>query len=70
MEQQRTEDRWLTVADIVAELDVHEGTVRRWIRERELPALSLGQKSGYRIRREDFDQFIEDRMTDAKKAVA
>ena len=62
------EDRWITVADIVDALKVHEQTVRRWIREGELPATELGGKSGYRIRKSDFDRFIEGRSTMGKAA--
>ena len=50
---------WLTVREVADYLRVHEETVRRWIRDGELPVLALGgQKTGYRIRREALDAFI------------
>lgn len=54
-------ERWLTVADIVEELKVHEQTVRRWIREGQLRAYNFGGKTGYRIKASDFDAFLEER---------
>ena len=52
---------WRTVADIVEELRVHEQTVRRWIREGHLRAYNFGGKTGYRIKTEDFEAFLEER---------
>lgn len=57
---------WLTVSEIVETLKVHEQTVRRWIREGELPALELGGKSGYRVRRDEFEAFLKERTTTGK----
>jgi excisionase family DNA binding protein len=54
-------DRWLTVAEIVDELKVHEQTVRRWIRDGQLRAYNFGGKTGYRIKSEDFEAFLEER---------
>jgi excisionase family DNA binding protein len=59
---------WITVQDVVKDLDVHEATVRRWIKAGELAAVKMGNKAGYRIWSTDYDQFISDRLT--KKAVA
>jgi excisionase family DNA binding protein len=53
--------RWLTVADICERLQVHEETVRRWIRSGDLPATALGRKAGYRIKESDFIAFLEKR---------
>jgi len=66
--QQQAGERWLTVADIVDALHVHEATVRRWIKSGDLEATELGNRAGYRIRREDFDRFLDERST--KKAAA
>ena len=52
---------WRTVADIGEELRVHEQTVRRWIREGQLRAYNFGGKTGYRIKEEDFEEFLEGR---------
>jgi excisionase family DNA binding protein len=54
--------RWRTVAEIVDELSVHEQTVRRWIREGQLRAYNFGGKTGYRIKTEDFEAFLEARV--------
>jgi excisionase family DNA binding protein len=55
-------ETWYTIADIVAMLKVHEQTVRRWIKTGELPAAALGRKAGYRIRKQDLDAFLEERI--------
>lgn len=52
-------DIYLTVEEIAKQLRVSPDTVRRWIREGRLPAIDLvGQ---YRIRREDYERFLEQR---------
>ncbi len=64
-------ERWLTVKDITEELQVHEESVRRWIRAKELPAIQLGStKGGYRIRRGDLDRFLTERFGTLGKAPA
>ncbi len=56
-------DEWLTVQDITRILKVHEESARRWIRSGDLPAILLGStKGGYRVRRSDFDRFIEEKF--------
>jgi excisionase family DNA binding protein len=50
--------RWYTVQDLVEELQVHEQTVRRWIKSGELPAYALGDRAGYRVAREDVEAFL------------
>lgn len=57
------EDRWLTIEEITQMLSVHEQTVRRWIREGQLPGVLLGRKAGYRIRESDLNAFLENRAT-------
>lgn len=53
---------WLTTLQVAELFQVTEETVRRWIRSGDLPVLQLGTgRSGYRIRREDVDRFIQDR---------
>ena len=51
-------DEWLTVADIVRRLKVHEQTVRRWLRSGALPGRNLGGKAGWRVRSSDLDHFL------------
>ena len=58
---------WLTVEEIAAELRVHVGTVRGWIREGKLKGAKFGRD--YRIRREDYEKFIREHLNpdDGKK---
>ena len=67
-----TEERWLTVEEIVDMLKVHEQTVRRWLREGELRGVLLGRKAGYRVRESDLAAFLQARDTwsEEGKAVA
>ncbi len=51
-------ERWLTVAEIVAQLQVHEQTVRRWLREGRLPGRNFGGRTGYRVRERDLEAFL------------
>ncbi len=53
--------QWLTVEEIAEELGVHPETVRIWIRERELPAVKL--RRTYRVKREDYEEFLRRRYT-------
>ena len=53
------EDRWLTVAEIVDKLRVHENTVRRWLRTGALAGRNFGGRTGYRIRVSDLEAFLE-----------
>jgi len=53
--------QWLTVEEIAEELGVHPETVRIWIRERELPAVQL--RRTYRVKREDYEEFLRRRYT-------
>ncbi len=65
------QDEWLTVQEITQILKVHEESVRRWIRGRELPAILLGSaRGGYRVRRSDLDRFLEEQAGPMGKAVA
>ena len=68
---QDEQERWITVQDITRRLQVHEETVRRWIRSGELPAILLGSaKGGYRIREVDYDRFIQEQATQTVKSAA
>ena len=53
---------WLTIEEIAEELRVSEETVRRWIRTKQLKALSIGR--GYRIRRKDYEDFLDRHSTE------
>lgn len=53
---------WLTVREVATELQVHEETVRRWIRSGELPAIELGgPRTMYRIRPAALGAFMRQR---------
>lgn len=47
----------ITVKEVAERLNVTGKTVTRWIEEGKLPAYRFGKD--YRIRKEDFEDFIE-----------
>jgi len=53
--------QWLKVEDIARELDLHVNTVRGWIRDGKLKATKVGRD--YRIKREDYEKFLQERTT-------
>jgi len=53
---------WLSVDDIASELRVHPDTVRGWIRTRKLKAFKFGRD--YRVKREDYQKFVDSRALD------
>lgn len=56
-------DELLNVEKVAEELGVHVDTVRKWIREKQLRAIKLGRRGGYRIRRSDLNEFLRKRET-------
>jgi excisionase family DNA binding protein len=52
---------WLTVEEIAQQLKMHVDTVRGWIRDGKLKATRFGRD--YRVKREDFDKFVQERTT-------
>ena len=53
------DDELLTVAEVAKRLKLHQETIRRWIREGKMPAISLGRtQAGYRIRASDLRLFL------------
>ncbi len=56
-------DELLGVEKVAEELGVHVDTVRKWIREKQLRAVKLGRRGGYRIRRSDLNEFLRKRET-------
>lgn len=52
---------WLTVEQIAQELGVHPDTIREYIRDGLLIAVQL--KRTYRIKREDYEDFLRRRRT-------
>ena len=56
----------MTVQQVADRLQVHEETVRRWLRDGELAGVNLGGKSGYRIKSSDIELFLESRLEASK----
>jgi excisionase family DNA binding protein len=52
---------WLKTPDAARYLGVHVETVRNWARKGVIPAAKLGNRGGFRFRREDLDRFLESR---------
>jgi len=50
----------LTVLQVAAYLQVHQESVRRWLREGQLRGINLGGRGGWRIRRDELERFIEE----------
>ena len=54
---------WLRTSDAAAYLGVHEETMRNWARKGVIPAAKLGNRGGFRFKREDLDRFLERRRS-------
>ena len=54
---------WLTTEEAAEYLQVHVETMRRWARTRVISAAKLGNRGGFRFRREDLDAFLERRRS-------
>jgi excisionase family DNA binding protein len=57
---------WLTVEQIARELGVHPETIREYIRDGLLKAVQL--KRSYRIRRSDYEDFLQRRETGRRES--
>ncbi len=57
-------DEWLRTPEAAAYLGVHIETMRRWAREGVIPAAKLGNRGGFRFKRDDLDRFLERRRAD------
>ena len=55
-----------TVQQVAERLQVHEETIRRWLRDGELVGINLGGKSGWRIREREIEAFLERREHQGK----
>jgi excisionase family DNA binding protein len=57
-------EKMLTVKQVAERMSVDEKTVRNWIRRGELRAINIGRiRPEYRIRPDDFDEFVRERQT-------
>jgi excisionase family DNA binding protein len=61
-------DRWLTVAQVANALQVHEETVRRWLRQGRLEGQNFSGRTGYRIRQSAVAAFMDAEAERSKNA--
>lgn len=54
------DDQWLTVAQVAERLQVHEESVRRWLRQGRLEGRNFGGRTGYRISQSALHTFLND----------
>lgn len=55
------EERLWTVPQVAERLQVHEETIRRWLREGVIAGINLGGKSGWRVRDSAIEDFLNSR---------
>ena len=56
------EEEMLTVSEIAKRLRVSQYTVRRWLREKQMRGVLMGDRGGYRVERSEVDRFLRERM--------
>ncbi len=54
----QSDSSWLTTEEAARYLRINVGTLRRWAREGTIPAAKLGNRGGFRFKREDLDRFL------------
>lgn len=54
-------EKLLTVEEVAEQLRVNQDTVRRLIRNKELEAIDMGGRAGYRIPESALERFINQR---------
>ncbi len=54
---------WLKTPEAAAYLQVHVETLRNWARKGVIASAKLGNRGGFRFKREDLDRFLEQRRT-------
>ena len=62
------QDRYLTVEQVAERLQVHEETVRRWLREGRLKGHLMSRRAGYRIRESEVERFASGEAPESKLA--
>lgn len=65
-----SETNWLRSPEAAAYLQVHIETLRNWARKGVIPAAKLGNRGGFRFKREDLDRFLERRRAEGPGAVS
>ena len=55
------DEHMLTVDQVAARLQVNEQTVRRWLREGELIGVPFGGRTGWRVREDELQAFLDRR---------
>jgi excisionase family DNA binding protein len=58
----------LTVWEVATRLQVHEESVRRWLREGQIRGVPLGGRAGWRIPEEELGRFLEERRRRPRNA--
>jgi excisionase family DNA binding protein len=65
---EQNEDRFLTVEQVASRLQVHEETVRRWLRDGRLRGHLISRRAGYRVRESEVERFASGETVEAKIA--
>jgi len=50
----------ITVEEVARRLQVHEETVRRWLRDGKLKGVRLGRRAGWRVEESEYRRFLAD----------
>ena len=67
MSQTESEEEYLTVAEVAANLKLNQQTVRNWIDRGELPALRVGRR--VRIKRSDYERYLQEGYNGGERSV-
>lgn len=59
---------WIDVDDVAEELGITKALLRRMARKREFPELLHVTRGKYRVRRTDYEAWLQGRMTGAEMA--
>ncbi len=54
--------QWMNVGEVAKQLEVSTQTVRRLIKDGDLPAYQLREGSWFRVKREDLEKFLTQRQ--------
>ena len=57
---------WIRTPEAAQYLGVHIETMRRWARDGVIPAAKLGNRGGFRFKREDLDAFLQARRDETR----